>query len=157
MPALTQPNQGTSLRQYGYDEKTGQALAQSLGLTTDQLLAALNTTPTNIIGAVASPGGTTGQYGNSIGSMAATQDNTGSTISQLQLLKSLGITGGGGGNQSGQTPSSKQVSVSQDPMNAATNLGAAALGMPAVYNPTPTQAGAKSGVGQVASPTSSNA
>jgi hypothetical protein len=62
-----------------------------------------------------------------------------------------------GSGQQGQAPGSIQGQVSQDPMNAAVNLGAAALDMPAIYNPTPGQipAGSKGGVSTVQSPVSS--
>lgn len=104
------------------------------------------------IGSVQQPA-SGGQYGKA--GSGASSSTGGLSLSDLIQLKSA--VGGRGGGQSGQAPSSNVVPVSNDPMNAATNLGAAALGMRAVYNPTPTQAGAKSGVGTVASPTSSDA
>ena len=63
---------------------------------------------------------------------------------------------GGGANQAAQT-GSQAGQVSNDPMNAATNLGAAVLGMPAIYNPMPMApaAGAKGGVAKIGSPTNS--
>jgi hypothetical protein len=136
------------LAAYGYDSATGQQLAQSLGLTTQQLAAAFATTPTT--------GGSAPQttsYGMTTGGSPGGRDLD-STIQQLQLIKAAG---GGGQNQQSGPPSSTPGQVSSDPMNAAINLGAAALQMPAVYNPTPGQipAGSKGGVSTVMSPTSS--
>lgn len=61
--------------------------------------------------------------------------------------------GGGGGNQN--TQGVQTVPISQAAQNAAVNLGAAALNMPAVYNPTPQQAGKVSGVGKAVAATQS--
>jgi hypothetical protein len=52
------------------------------------------------------------------------------------FLGLLNAFGGGGGNKQ---PSGTPLPVSQNPMYAATNLGAAALQMPGIYNPTPGQ------------------
>ena len=140
------------LQQYGYDANTGQQLAQSLGLTTQQLAMALATTPSTSVSqpqsggqyGMASPGPTTGK-------------DLGGTIQQLQLMKAVG--GLGGGNQQ-STPAN--TSASGGPFTDATNLagrmGAAALGQPQIINPTPGQipAGSLGGVAQVASPTVSS-
>jgi hypothetical protein len=139
------------LAQYGYDQQTGKALADSLGISTAQLAAAFATTPMT--------GGSAPQttsYGKTTGGQLPGRD-LGQTVQQLQMMKAAGL--GGSGAQASQTPSSNQVPVSQDPMNAMTNLGAAALNMPAIYNPTPSQIpqgkGGIGGVAVVPSPTSS--
>ena len=144
----TDPN--NPLSAYGYDSQTGQQLAQSLGLTPQQLATAFSMTPATSVSQPQSGG----QYG-----MASPGPTMGrdldATVQQLRMMQATG------GNQnmslSGQAPSSIQGQVSNDPMNLAVNLGAAALNQPAVYNPTPGQipAGSKGGVSTVQSPISS--
>ena len=94
-----------------------------------------------------------GQYGKSAGGSYGENPGLTSALSALGALQQSGQ----GQTQPAQPPSSTQGQVSNDPMNAATNLGAAALQMPAIYNPTPGQIpqGSKGGVAQVASPVSS--
>src|SRR4029077_9247435 len=142
---LTDPNKRTSLREFGYDEQTGQALAQSLGMTTDQLLAALNTTPVTMSGT-----GGTNQYGASSGAMVGTQD-TASTIQQLKLMKAAGSLGSGA-SQAGQAGTLASGPVDYSGSRAAENLGVRALasagfsgaeGAFPVYNPIPTPAKGK--------------
>jgi hypothetical protein len=144
--ATTIDSSSNPLAAYGYDQNTGQQLAQSLGMTTQQLAAAFAATPTT--------GGSAPQttsYGMTTGGGPGGRDLQ-STINQLQIGQAAGQ-----GQQNQGPPMSQAGQVSNDPMNAATNLGAAALGMPAIYNPTPGQipAGSKGGIAQVASPVSS--
>ena len=108
------------LAAYGYDASTGQQLAQSLGLSTQQLADALATTP--LTGGSAPQ---TTSYGMTTGGSPPGRDIS-STIQQLQLMKAAGMSGGQQ-SQTGQAPSSTPGGVSQDPMNAAVNLGAQAL------------------------------
>jgi hypothetical protein len=142
------------LAAYGYDQATGQQLAQSLGLTPQQLAAAFSTTQATTPGGQSyNPQGA--NYTKSpTGQGNVPSSNLEAVIQQLKLSQAVG--GLGGGQQQGP-PSSIPGQVSSDPMNAATNLGAAALNMPAIYNPTPGQipAGSKGGIAQVASPVSS--
>jgi hypothetical protein len=147
--ATTINTKDNPLAAYGYDANTGQQLAQSLGMTTQQLADALATTP---VGPASAP--QTTSYGMTTGGGPGGRDIQ-STIQQLQLMQAAGAIGGG--NQQSGPPSSQAGQVSNDPMNAAVNLGAAALGMPAIYNPTPGQIpkGSKGGIAQVASPVSS--
>jgi len=150
---------GNPLQQYGYDQETGQALASSLGLSTAQLAAAFAATP--MTGGSAP---TTTSYGMTTGGQPAGRDLS-NTIQQLQLMQAVGGLGQSG-SQAGQPPSSTPGGVSQDPINAATNLGAQALGAAGfsgaqgafpVYNPTPGQINsAKGGVSKVPSPVSAS-
>lgn len=80
------------------------------------------------------------------------------TFQTLSLLKTLGITGDGSSGQKKQQQPQWETTaggVRTDPIWAATNLGAAALNMPAVYDPTPQEAGKVSGVGKYAPTVSS--
>lgn len=139
------------LAYYGYDSKTGQQLADSLGMTTQELADSLDTTQsTNPSGQRYSTQGAN-YVRNPTGPGNIPSEAISSAIQQLRLNQTARGSGTGTGS-----PFSTPGQVNTDAMNAAVNLGAAALGMPAVYNPTPTQAGAKSGVGAVASPTSSD-
>lgn len=94
-----------------------------------------------------------GQYGMSSGGSYGQNPGLTSALSALGAIKQSGGLGG----QQATNPSSIPGQVSSDPMNLATNLGAAALNQPAVYNPTPGQIpqGSKGGVSAVQSPTSS--
>lgn len=65
-----------------------------------------------------------------------------------QMLNGMDM--GQGQQQQNNSPTPSIVPV--DPNQPTQNLGAAALGQLAIYNPTPTQAGNVSGVGKVASP-----
>ena len=116
-------------------------LAKQYGVTPDQVYAIYANSATNpYMG-----GAATGQ-----------RDAQGSnTFGALSLLKTLGITGGGGQQQQQQGPTNIG-GVSSSAKDLATNMGAAALGMNAIYNPTPQEASAISGVGNVAKATESN-
>ena len=122
---------------YGYDQQTGQALAQSLGMTTEQLAAAFAQTPMT--------GGSAPQttsYGMTTGGQPASRDLN-ATVNQLRISQAAG----GGAKQAAQT-GLPAGAVDYSGSRAAENLGAAALGAAGfsgaegafpVYNPIPGQ------------------
>jgi hypothetical protein len=92
--------------------------------------------------------------------MTVSVPNPNDNASMNQTLNTLGVMQkyGLGQGQQQSTPASIPGAVSSDPMNLAANMGAAALNMPAIYNPTPGQIpqGSKGGISAVASPVSSS-
>lgn len=145
----------TSWAQNEFAGLAGNATGQSgsgnpYGLTDEQMQALIDQVP--LTGGGQNTQG--GQYGTSSGVSSAGKDLS-QTSQTLGILNTLGLLGSGaqGASQQG-APSSTGVPVSPDAMNAATNLGAAALGMGAVYNPVPTGATGPGGVGKIGSPVS---
>lgn len=124
--------------------------AAQYGLTADQMSALLSQYPP-----VYTQNTQGGQYGINSGGSYGQNPQLTNVLNSLSAAKQFNLNLGSGTMPQGAGSIPGQVS--SDPMNAATNLGAAALGMPAIYNPTPGQipAGSKGGVAQVASPTSS--
>jgi hypothetical protein len=134
--ATTIDTSSNPLAAFGYDAKTGQDLANSLGMTPQQVAAAFSATMATTAG-----GQTYSSSGAMYGKSPTGQGNVpgrdlDATIQQLKIMQAAG-GGGGGGQQNQGPPASRPGQVSTDPMNMATNMGAAALGMPAACNPTP--------------------
>jgi hypothetical protein len=137
-------NNSNPLQQYGYDQQTGKALADSLGISTDALAAAFAQTPLT-------GGGPSNQSKFMGGSSNATdvqppgRDLT-QTVNQLRIAQAAGM-GGGSAGQAGQT-SLPTGAVDYSGARAAENLGAQALGAAGfsgaqgafpIYNPVPGQ------------------
>jgi hypothetical protein len=146
-------NSSNPLQAYGYDQQTGQQLADSLGITTQALAAAFAATPLTG-GGPSNQSQFLGGSSVSTGYNAPSRDLT-QTVNQLQIAKAAGL-GAGAAGQAAPVNTSASGGPFTDPMNLAGRMGAAALGMPQIINPTPGQIpqgkGGIGGVAQVASP-----